>query len=170
MKKIFYIIAVLLVVTSFSVSYGQKRSKTKTPKTTTAQQPQQPQTQPQIQPQTQQGSTKSTPAYAELVNRKVEVEAEYKELLVDYTEDHPKVKVKRVERATINLEMEKIASMDAAMIPKLTASYGKLLLRKIELEREVNELLLKFSEEHPSVKKAKEKVAVLDQEIQKILQ
>lgn len=166
MKKIFYIAAVLLIAGSFTVSYGQKRGKSKTPKTPQTQQ----QTGQQAQTQTAQGSTKSTAAYAELVNRKVEVEAEYKELLVDYTEEHPKVKVKRVELASLNLEMEKISSMDAAMIPKLTVSYGKLLIRKIELEREVNELLLKFSEEHPSVIKAKEKVAVLDKEIQKILQ
>ncbi len=56
------------------------------------------------------------------------------------------------------------------MIPKLTMSFGKLLLRKIDLERDVSELLVKFSEEHPSVIKAKEKVLVLEQEIQKILQ
>lgn len=156
MKKVFYITGFLLIAFSFQISYGQKKSKKKTP----AQQ----QTQPQ------QVAAKATPAYAELVNRKVEVEADYKELLVDYTEENPKVKIKKAELTSINLELAKITVMDASMIQKLTASFGKLLLRKIELEREVHELQLKFSEEHPSVIKAKEKVAVLDQEIQKILQ
>lgn len=158
MKKVFYITGFLLIALSFQISYGQKKNRKKTP------------TQQQAQTQPQQFATKATPAYAELVNRKVEVEADYKELLVDYTEENPKVKIKKAELTSINLEMAKIVVMDASMAPKLTASLGKLLLRKIELEREVNELLLKFSEEHPSVIKAKEKVVVLDQEIQKILQ
>lgn len=157
MKKVFYIAGFLLIAFSFQISFGQKRSKNKSAKPPAPEQP-------------QQGATKSTPAYAELVNKKVEVEADYKELLVDYTEENPKVKIKKAELTSINLEMAKITVMDASMIPKLTASFGKLVLRKIELEREMNELLLKFSEEHPSVIKAKEKVVVLEQEIQKILQ
>jgi uncharacterized protein involved in exopolysaccharide biosynthesis len=164
MKKVFYIVSVLLIAVSFQISYGQK-SKRKTQKNAQ----QQAQTQTAAQPPFQEGSTKSSAAYIELVNRKVEVEADYKELLVDYTEENPKVKIKKAELTSLNLEMAKINMMDASMIPKLTMSFGKLLLRKIDLEKNVSELLLKFSEEHPSVIKAKEKVQVLEQEIQKIL-
>lgn len=170
MKKVIYILAILFIGLSVSTSFGQK-GKTKSPKPNTTQQnPPQPQTQTQTPEPIQQGSTKSTAAYIELVNRKVEVEAEYKELLVDYTEEHPKVKIKRAELTSINYEMAKMVVMDVSMIPKLTQAFGKIILRKIELEKEVNELLLKLSEVHPTVIKAKEKVAIMEQEIQKILQ
>lgn len=170
MKKAIYTSAVLIIGLSVSVSFGQK-GKTKSPKPPVNQQAQTP---PQPQTQTpepiQQGSTKTTPAYIELVNRKVEVEAEYKELLVDYTEEHPKVKITKAELTSINYEMAKMVVMDVSMIPKLTQAFGKIILRKIELEKDVNELLLKLSEVHPTVIKAKEKVAIMEQEIQKILQ
>jgi uncharacterized protein involved in exopolysaccharide biosynthesis len=173
MKKIIYIAAVLLIATSFS--YGQKRNKSKLTKPPAAQtaQPQtqpQPQTVPQTVPQTPQGSTKSTEAYGALVLRKVEVEAEYKEMLVDYTEEHPRVKIKKAEIDSLNFEMEKIAAMDSSFIPKLTATVGKLVLKKIDLQTEVNKLLLQYSEDHDLVKRAKQKVAVIEEEIQKVLQ
>jgi uncharacterized protein involved in exopolysaccharide biosynthesis len=169
MKKIIYIAAVLLIATSFS--YGQKRNKsklTKPPAAQTTQPPTQPQ--PQTVPQTPQGSTKSTEAYGALVLRKVEVEAEYKEMLVDYTEEHPRVKIKKAEIDSLNFEMEKIAAMDSSFIPKLTATVGKLVLKKIDLQTEVNKLLLQYSEDHDLVKRAKQKVAVIEEEIQKVLQ
>ena len=171
MKKVIYIAAILLIATSFSVSYGQKRSKNKLSKPP-ATQTTQPQTQPpqQTVPQTQQGSTKSSAAYGELVLRKVEVEAEYKEMLVDYTEEHPKLKIKKAEIDNLNLEMEKIAAMDISFAPKLTATVGKLVLKKIDLQTEVNKLLLQYAEDHDLVKRAKQKVAVIEEEIQKVLQ
>jgi uncharacterized protein involved in exopolysaccharide biosynthesis len=169
MKKAIYIAAVLLIATSFS--YGQKRNKSKVTKPP-ANQTTQPQTQPQPQtaPQTPQGSTKSSAAYGELVLRKVEVEAECKEMLVDYTEEHPKVKIKKAEIDNLNAEMDKIAAMDTSLIPKLTATVGKLILKKIDLQTEVNKLLLQYSEDHDLVKRAKQKVAVMEEEIQKVLQ
>ncbi|GEM_PF-1787353 len=161
MKRFFAVITFLIFVLSFSVCYGQKNKKTKPT----------PQPQPQTQStQTQQGSTKSSPAYIELTLRKVEVEAELKEILVDYTEAHPKAKNKQAEISSLNREMERIASMNASMIPRMTATFGKLILRKVELEAEINTMLLQYEESHPQIKKTKDKLEIIEQEIQKILQ
>jgi hypothetical protein len=43
-------------------------------------------------------------------------------------------------------------------------------LKKIDLQTEVNKLLLQYSEDHDLVKRAKQKVAVMEEEIQKVLQ
>ena len=168
MKKYLASIAFVFVVTSFSVCHGQKRTKaakTKTQPQAAQSTEQQNQTQPQ-----QQGSTKSTPAYGELVMRKVEVEADLKQLLVDYTEEHPRAKEKKTELDAINREMDRIAAMDKAMIPKLTTTVGKLILRKIELETEIFKMKEQYAEDHPFIKKAKDKLEVIEGEIQKVLQ
>ena len=161
MKRFFAVTTFSIFVLSFSVCYGQKTKKTKpTP---------QPQTQP-TQQQTPQGSTKSSPAYIELTLRKVEVEAELNELLVEYTEEHPKARVKQAEINSLNREMDRIAAMDASMIPRMTATFGKLVLRKVELETEVNKMLLQYEEGHPQIKKTKDKLEIIEREIQRILQ
>ena len=77
-------------------------------------------------------SVKSSPAYAELLLRKVELEAEVESLLVSYTEEFPKVKEAKFELGLITKDYEKlIVQTDAT---KLTLALGKLLVRKNQLE------------------------------------
>jgi uncharacterized protein involved in exopolysaccharide biosynthesis len=174
MKRVLFIIASIFVAASFSVCYGQKKNRTvkAKPQTATTQstEQQQNQAQTQQQQQQQQSSTKSSPAYGELVMRKVEVEADLKQLLVDYTEEHPRAKEKKVELDALNREMDKIAAMDNAMIPKLTSTIGKLILRKIELEAEMFRLSGQYAKDHPFIKKTRDKLEVIEGEIQKALQ
>lgn len=113
---------------------------------------------------------KSSPAFAEILLRKTERTAELEDLLVEYTEDFPKVKELRFELDLINKEMNRLTSVNAAEAGKLTLALGKLMLRKIELEVDYWNLQKQYNEEHPDVKQAKRKVDVFEAAIKEILQ
>ena len=112
---------------------------------------------------------KSSAAYAEILLQKTERLAELEDLLVEYTEEFPKVKQIRVELVFFTKEMNRILSVNPAEAAKLSAALGKLVLRKIELEMEYVNLLKKYSEDHPDVKQAKRKVEIFEAAIQEIL-
>ena len=113
---------------------------------------------------------KSSPAYAEILLRKTERVANLEDLLVEYTEDFPKVKELRYELNLINNEMRRILAVNAADAEKLTLALGKLMLRKIDLEIEYTNLQTQYKDEHPDVKQAKRKVEIFEAAIKEILQ
>jgi predicted nuclease with TOPRIM domain len=113
---------------------------------------------------------KSSPAYAEIVLRKTELLSELESLLVEYTEDYPKVKEMRYETGLLQKEMDKILTLNAADSAKLTTALGKLIVRKCELETDLWSLQKQFNDEHPDVKRAKRKVEIFDAAIKDIFQ
>ena len=113
---------------------------------------------------------KSSPAYAEVILRKTELTSDLESLLVEYTEDYPKVKEMRYETGLLQKELDKILALTAADSGKLSAALGKLIVRKCELETDLWGLQKQFNDEHPDVKRAKRKVEIFDAAIRDILQ
>ncbi len=112
---------------------------------------------------------RSTPAYAEVLLRKTELESDLESLLVDYTEDYPKIKEGRLELGLIKKEMDRLLAIKPADSPKLTLALGKLIVRKIALQTELESLLQQYKEGHPDVKRARRKVEIFEQAIKEIL-
>lgn len=112
---------------------------------------------------------KSSPAFAELLLRKTERESELEEFLQDYTDEFPKVKEIKFELDLLNKAINKISAVNASESGKLTLALGKLIVRKIELETDVWNLLRQYNEDHPEVKRARRKVEVFDKAIKEIL-
>lgn len=115
-------------------------------------------------------NNKSSPAYAELLLRKTERVADLEELLVEYTEDYPKVKELRYEIKLLENEISRILAVNAADAGKLTLALGKLMLRKVDLQLEYVNLQVQYKDEHPDVKQAKRKVEIYEAAIADILQ
>lgn len=113
---------------------------------------------------------KSSPAYAELLLRKTELAAQVEDMLVDYTEDYPKLKESRYELGLINKELEKLLAVNPVEASKLTLALGKLLLRKAEIETDHWILLQQYNNEHPDVKRAKRKIETFEKAINEVLQ
>lgn len=112
-------------------------------------------------------SIKSTSAYAEVLLRKTELEADVESFLVSYTEDYPKLKEARYELALIQKDLAKLLSQtDAA---KLTLALGKLMVRKNQLETDFWALQNQYGKEHPEVKRAERKVTIFRNAIKEIL-
>jgi hypothetical protein len=115
-------------------------------------------------------SVKSTPAFAEIILLKTEVESRLEELLLDYKEEYPEVKKNRVELGFINKELDKLLKLDASQMPKLTLALGKLLVRKIELQSDLSALLENYKEDNPEVLRAKKKLEIFEKAIAEIMQ
>lgn len=112
-------------------------------------------------------SIKSTPAYAEVILRKAELESEVESLLESYTEEFPKVKAAKHELELTKKDLARLLTQtDAA---RLTSALGKLLVRKNELETELWMLQNQYDKEHPEVKRAQRKVSSFQNAIKEIL-
>lgn len=116
-----------------------------------------------------QRAIKSTPAYAEVLLRKTELEATLEDLSVAYTEDFPKVKETRFELNLVQKDLAKLLSLKESDSAKMTLALGKLLVRKAALETDVWSLKTKYGDEHPDVKRAKRRVATFEKAVAEIL-
>jgi uncharacterized protein involved in exopolysaccharide biosynthesis len=114
-----------------------------------------------------QSAVKSSPAYAEILLQKTELSAELENLLLEYTEDYPKVKEIRFTLGLAQKDLEKLLAVTDAS--KLSLALGKMLVRKNELSAELWNLQRQFADEHPDVKRARRKVEVFEQAIKEIL-
>lgn len=112
---------------------------------------------------------KNTPAYAEVLLKKVSLEAEVEELLVTYTEDFPKVKELQLKLNLTNKALEKILAVKPSEASKLSEALGKLIVQKIEYEAELEGLRKEYNDEYPDVKRAKRKIEVYQKAINDIL-
>jgi predicted nucleic acid-binding Zn-ribbon protein len=112
-------------------------------------------------------AAKSSAAYAEVLLRKTELEAEIEDLQVEYTDEYPKLKESRYEFGLLGKQLERLASTGDAS--KLTPALGKLIVRKASLETDLWVLLQKYGEQHDDVKRARRKVAAFEKAIKEIL-
>lgn len=113
---------------------------------------------------------KNSPAYAEVLLRRTEQTAELEDLLIEYTEEFPKVKQLRAELVLLNKEMNRILSVNPSEASKLTLALGKLILRKVDLELDYANLQKIYTDDRADVKQAKRKVEIFEAAIQEILQ
>ncbi|MGI8545461.1 MAG: hypothetical protein ACR2MD_18550 [Aridibacter sp.] len=112
---------------------------------------------------------KATPAFAEVLLRKTELESELEELLVSYKEEYPKVKDARYELSVLQKELDRILKVKPAETGKLTTALGKLMVRKAEIETDYWSLKNRYSDEHPQTKRAKRKLEIFDKAINEIM-
>ena len=112
---------------------------------------------------------RSSPAYAELLLHKTELQSDLDSLLVDYTEEYPKIKSIRVELGFLKQEMDRLLAVKPTDAGKLTLALGRLMVRKVELETELDTLRGQYKEDHPDVRKAKKKVDTFESAIKEIL-
>jgi uncharacterized protein involved in exopolysaccharide biosynthesis len=111
----------------------------------------------------------SSPAYAELLLRRTELESDLESMLMEYTEDYPKIKETRYELALIQRSGVRLQNVKPSDAGKLTLALGKLMVRKAALETELWQLQNQYKDGHPEVKRAKKKVEIFDKAINEIL-
>ena len=69
----------------------------------------------------------------------------------------------------IRLEMNRMRALEKSQLSNLSATFGRLILSKVSLEVELNDLLVCLTSEHPNVKKKRVELAVLEREITNVL-
>jgi uncharacterized protein involved in exopolysaccharide biosynthesis len=112
-------------------------------------------------------SIKSSPAYAELVLRRTEVESNVESLLTTYTEEYPKLKESRHELELLNADMKRLLQEKDAS--RLTLALGKMMVRKNELLTDLWVLRSRFKDDHPDVKRALRRVDIFTRGINELL-
>ena len=156
--KIFFLLAAAVALFSFDCFAQQNKRQTA------------PQSLPNNQSNTASQAIKSSPAYAEILLRKTELESLLEDYSVGYTEDYPKVKEARYELSLIERDITKLLSLKESDAPKLTLALGKLMVRRAQLETDLWALQTKFGDQHPDVARAKRRAAAFEKAIGEILQ
>lgn len=112
---------------------------------------------------------RSSPAYAEVILRKTEAEAELESMLLEFTDEYPKVVDARIEIDLLQKEIDRMSAVKAADAGRLSTALGKLMVRKVSFEVDLVALRLKYDDKHPDVINAKKKVDVFEKAIKDIL-
>jgi len=112
---------------------------------------------------------RSSAAYAELRLHQAELQSTLDSLLIDYTEEYPKVKEIRVELGFLKTEMDRLLAIKPADAGRLTLALGRLMLKKIELEKQLDVLRAQYKDEHPEVRKTKRQIETYESAIKEIL-
>ncbi|MEP6703887.1 MAG: hypothetical protein ABJB34_03695 [Acidobacteriota bacterium] len=114
-------------------------------------------------------SVSSSAAYAELVLKRTELQSELESLILEYTEEFPKVKEDRLVVSLIDHDIARLNKVKSSDSAKLTLALGKLMVRRIELAADVWKLQGSYNDEHPDVKRAKRKVEIYEAAVNEIL-
>ena len=112
---------------------------------------------------------RSSPAFAELILRRAELEATGEELLVLYEVDARQVKENRFELVMIDRDLKTISSTCEAQTDKLTLSLGKLLVRRATLAKEHWVLKSRYGDAHRNAQIALRKLKIFDRAIDEIM-
>lgn len=152
--KLKVLFVMLLMPVLAGIAFGQKNSGAEASKT-----PLPPTANP----------ARQTPAFAEILLLKTELESDLESLLVDYTDEYPKIKEARFQLSVIQKDMERLLAVKPAEVSKLTLALGKLLARKVAIETDLWALRAKYNDEHPEVKRAKRKLEIFEAAIKEIL-
>ena len=115
------------------------------------------------------GPIRASAAYAEVLLRKTELQADLEAMLPDYTEENPKVVDARFEIGVLTRDIDKMYAVRPTEIGKLTLALGKLLLKRAALETELQRLQRSYAKDNPEVKRAKRRVEIFDNSIKQIL-
>ncbi len=118
---------------------------------------------------TSQKGFRSSPTYAELLLYRTDLASTLESLIIEYTEEFPKVIEIRHVLTLIDRDTDRIAKVKESDLSKLTLALGKLMVRKIELETELWGLQKNYKDEHPDVKRVKRRVEIYQSAINGIL-
>ena len=119
--------------------------------------------------QSETGYVRSSPAYAEVLLRKTELQADLEAYSADCTETNPKLLDMRFELISLDKETERIFAVRPTEASKLTLALGKLMVRKATIAAELNRLSRSYSKDHPEVKRAVKKLGIFESAIKEIL-
>ena len=114
-----------------------------------------------------QSAAKSSQAYSEVLLQKTELTAELENLLLDYTEEYPKIKELRFELGVLQKELDRMLMVSDTA--RLTPALGKLIVRRARLATDLWNLQRQYADEHQDVKRAKRKLEIFEQAIKEIL-
>ena len=112
---------------------------------------------------------RSSAAFAEVVLRRAELEAELESLLMEFTEEYPKVKANRYSIGLLQKQLDVLLATKPGDASKLTLALGKLMVKKVEFDTDLWSLQQNLADGHPDVKRAKRKVEIFDKAIKDIL-
>ena len=152
MKPTKFVFLAIIVLFSTAVCFSQVKPKTTPPSPTAAQ------------------GVKSSPAYAEVMLRKTELLSEVESLLIEYTEEYPKVKENRFEVGLLQKELDRLLAANVADASRLSPALGKLMVRKCEIGVNLWSLQQQYNDQHPDVRRAKRKTEIFETAISDILQ
>ncbi|MBA2378284.1 MAG: hypothetical protein H0V76_01760 [Blastocatellia bacterium] len=110
-----------------------------------------------------------TPAYAEILLKSTAVEAELESLLLDYTEDFPRVKELKYEHGLLEKEKSRLKALKPDQVSKLSLALGRLIVQRVELETDLWKLSENYKEEHPDVRRVKRKLEIYQKAIAEIM-
>ena len=114
-------------------------------------------------------TSETTPAFDELALHKKKIKSELNSLLLEWTQDSPNVLNKQFELEITQLEMTKVLAMPESQKPLLTFVYGKLLVRKVIAESELQYAVLNNGVESTQARKKVMKLQAMEKEISKFL-
>jgi uncharacterized protein involved in exopolysaccharide biosynthesis len=114
------------------------------------------------------GPIRASAAYSVVLLRKTDLEADLVSFVEDYTEENPRVVDARFELASINKEIDRMFTISPSETARLTEAIGRLILRKAELETELNRLLRSYKPDHPQVKRLVKKVEIYQKALKQI--
>lgn len=114
-------------------------------------------------------AVRGSAAYAEVLLKRTDLESELESLLLDYTEEFPRVRELKHSLSILQRDVDKIIATKANDAGRLTQALGKLIVRRVELETDLWELLQSYKEEHPDVQRAKRRVEIYDRAIKQII-
>ena len=112
---------------------------------------------------------KSSAAFAEILLRKTELQADLEAFSADYTEANPKIIDLRVELNSLDRSLEKLFAVKPTETAKLTLALGKLIVRRAALETDLSRLTRSYNKDHPDVKRMERKVEIYDSAIKEVL-
>lgn len=116
-----------------------------------------------------QSSVKTSPAYAEIMVRKVELQSDLEAMLLDYKEEFPKIRSMRREIEILDASIEMLMKLPPSANGKMTSTVGRLIVRRAELETESTETAARYGVDHPEVRRAKKRVEVFERAIRELL-
>lgn len=115
------------------------------------------------------GPIRSSAAYAEVLLRKTELQADLESMVPDYTEENPKVIDARFEIAVLTKDIDRLFGVRPTETAKLTQALGRLIVRHAELSTDLHRLQRSYSSDHPEVKRARRRAEIFDSAIKEIL-
>jgi hypothetical protein len=115
------------------------------------------------------GPIRSSAAYAEVLLRRTQLQADLEALSPDYTEANPKILDLRNELAALTKSGERMYNVKPTETGKLTLALGKLIVEQARLQADLGRLLRSYSNDNTEVKRARRKVEVFESAINEIL-
>lgn len=115
------------------------------------------------------GPIRSSAAYAEVLLRRTELQAELESMLTSLTDANPRVLDAKFEIAALNKSIERIFGVKPSETGRLTLALGKLIVRQAAAETELNRLQRSYNKDQPEVKRAKRRLEIFQAAVDEIL-